>query len=73
MTYCNFATLLLSQSVLKKTATAVAHCKQGNGLIKVNGFPLHLVEPAPLRFKVSHFFCLGWCVILYEICDLLDL
>jgi small subunit ribosomal protein S16e len=37
----------------KKTATAVAHCKQGNGLIKVNGFPLHLVEPAPLRYKLE--------------------
>lgn len=36
----------------KKTATAVAHCKQGKGLIKVNGRPLSLVEPAILRFKV---------------------
>jgi hypothetical protein len=36
----------------KKTATAVAHCKQGKGLIKVNGQPLSLVEPQVLRFKV---------------------
>lgn len=36
----------------KKTATAVAHCKQGKGLIKVNGKPLALVEPQMLRFKV---------------------
>merc|ERR1712000_393101 len=36
----------------KKTATAVAHCKAGKGLIKVNGKPLHLVEPQILRFKV---------------------
>ncbi|RMY93544.1 hypothetical protein D0861_01863 [Hortaea werneckii] len=36
----------------KKTATAVAHCKQGKGLIKVNGQPLGLVEPQVLRFKV---------------------
>jgi small subunit ribosomal protein S16e len=36
----------------KKTATAVAHCKQGKGLIKVNGRPLSLVEPQILRFKV---------------------
>jgi small subunit ribosomal protein S16e len=36
----------------KKTATAVAHCKQGKGLIKVNGKPLSLVEPQILRFKV---------------------
>ncbi|KAK5128393.1 hypothetical protein LTR85_003061 [Meristemomyces frigidus] len=36
----------------KKTATAVAHCKQGKGLIRVNGKPLGLVEPQILRFKV---------------------
>lgn len=36
----------------KKTATAVALCKQGKGLVKVNGRPLSLVEPAVLRFKV---------------------
>ncbi|KAK5741537.1 40S ribosomal protein S16 [Elasticomyces elasticus] len=36
----------------KKTATAVAHCKSGKGLIRVNGRPLGLVEPQILRFKV---------------------
>ncbi|RYP31453.1 hypothetical protein DL767_005744 [Monosporascus sp. MG133] len=36
----------------KKTATAVAHCKAGSGLIKVNGKPLNLVQPEILRFKV---------------------
>ena len=36
----------------KKTATAVAHCKRGKGLIKINGVPLALVEPEILRFKV---------------------
>ncbi|KAF3913087.1 hypothetical protein AA313_de0200664 [Arthrobotrys entomopaga] len=36
----------------KKTATAVAHCKQGKGLLKVNGSPLGLVQPEILRFKV---------------------
>ena len=40
-------------TMTQKTATAVAHCKQGNGLIKVNGKPLHLVQPATLRYKVS--------------------
>lgn len=30
----------------------MAHCKQGNGIIKVNGKPLHLIEPATLRYKV---------------------
>ncbi|KAJ9656346.1 40S ribosomal protein S16 [Neophaeococcomyces mojaviensis] len=36
----------------KKTATAVAHCKKGNGLVRVNGQPLSLVKPEILRFKV---------------------
>ncbi|CAM9015615.1 hypothetical protein WICANDRAFT_66725 [Wickerhamomyces anomalus NRRL Y-366-8] len=36
----------------KKTATAVAHVKEGKGLIKVNGAPITLVEPEILRFKV---------------------
>jgi len=36
----------------KKTATAVAQCTAGKGLIKVNGRPLHLVQPEILRFKV---------------------
>ncbi|KAL7569484.1 hypothetical protein ACA910_009717 [Epithemia clementina (nom. ined.)] len=36
----------------KKTATAVAFCKQGRGLIKVNGQPLELLEPEQLRYKV---------------------
>jgi len=36
----------------KKTATAVAHCKRGNGLIKVNGRPLEQLEPEMLRFKL---------------------
>merc|ERR1711967_42379 len=51
-----FAKMAAAQSVQcfgkKKTATAVAHCKQGKGLIKVNGQPLGLVEPQVLRFKV---------------------
>ncbi|KAK4336634.1 hypothetical protein RND71_043746 [Anisodus tanguticus] len=36
----------------KKKATAVGYCKPGNGLIKVNGRPLELVEPEVLRFKL---------------------
>ncbi|CDR45396.1 CYFA0S18e00892g1_1 [Cyberlindnera fabianii] len=36
----------------KKSATAVAHVKEGKGLIKVNGAPITLVEPEILRFKV---------------------
>ncbi|KAJ3106499.1 40S ribosomal protein S16 [Phlyctochytrium bullatum] len=36
----------------KKTATAVAFCKRGTGLIKVNGSPLEILEPEIIRFKV---------------------
>jgi small subunit ribosomal protein S16e len=36
----------------KKTATAVAHCKAGKGLIKVNGAPLELIQPEILRPKI---------------------
>ena len=36
----------------KKTAVAVSHVTDGEGLIKVNGSPLKLVEPVPLRLKV---------------------
>ncbi|XP_054396390.1 small ribosomal subunit protein uS9 isoform X3 [Pongo abelii] len=37
----------------KKTATAVAHCKRGNGLIKVNGRPLEMIEPRTLQYKAG--------------------
>ena len=37
----------------KKTATAVAHCRSGQGLIKVNGKPLDLIEPKALQFKLQ--------------------
>mmetsp|Transcript_12084 Transcript_12084/g.30588 ORF Transcript_12084/g.30588 Transcript_12084/m.30588 type:complete len:150 (-) Transcript_12084:59-508(-) len=36
----------------KKTAVAVAYCKQGRGLIKINGCPIELVKPEILRYKV---------------------
>lgn len=36
----------------KKTATAVAHCKKGSGLVKLNGSPLALVQPQILHDKV---------------------
>ena len=35
----------------KKTATAVAFCTKGRGLIKVNGVPIELLEPEILRLK----------------------
>merc|ERR1711974_559504 len=37
----------------KKTATAVALCKKGQGLIKVNGRPLDKIEPECLRLKLQ--------------------
>ncbi|EPQ60565.1 40S ribosomal protein S16 [Gloeophyllum trabeum ATCC 11539] len=36
----------------KKTATAVAHCKEGRGLIRINSSPINLVQPEILRFKI---------------------
>merc|ERR1712039_623950 len=37
----------------KKTAIAVANCKSGKGLIKVNGKPLEQIEPKALQFKLQ--------------------
>mmetsp|Transcript_11619 Transcript_11619/g.17344 ORF Transcript_11619/g.17344 Transcript_11619/m.17344 type:complete len:149 (+) Transcript_11619:42-488(+) len=36
----------------KKTAIAVAYCKRGKGLIKVNGQPIEYMKPVGLRDKV---------------------
>ncbi|XP_003743332.1 40S ribosomal protein S16 [Galendromus occidentalis] len=36
----------------KKTAIAVAHCTAGNGVLRVNGKPLDLLEPSTLRYKL---------------------
>nr|XP_043621716.1 40S ribosomal protein S16-like [Erigeron canadensis] len=36
----------------KKTAVAVTHCKEGRGLIKINGTPIELIQPEILRYKV---------------------
>lgn len=35
----------------KRAAVAVALCKEGKGLIRLNGQPMHLIEPAILRVK----------------------
>merc|ERR1712227_167130 len=37
----------------KKTATAVAYCKRGTGVIKVNGRPLSLIQPKALQYKLQ--------------------
>ena len=36
----------------KKHAIAIALCGDGHGMIRVNGKPLDLMEPKPLRLKV---------------------
>jgi len=36
----------------KKTAVAVAYCKRGRGLVKVNGCPIEFVQPELIRVKV---------------------
>ncbi|KAF7496431.1 40S ribosomal protein S16 [Sarcoptes scabiei] len=36
----------------KKTATAVAYCKNGSGLIHVNGRPLDMIQPQVLKYKL---------------------
>ncbi|WFD20645.1 40S ribosomal protein S16 [Malassezia caprae] len=36
----------------KKTATAVAHAKEGKGQIRLNGQPVSLIQPEALRWKV---------------------
>lgn len=36
----------------KKTATAVALCRRGKGILKVNGRPLDMVEPQVLKYKL---------------------
>ncbi|XP_069346886.1 small ribosomal subunit protein uS9-like isoform X1 [Eulemur rufifrons] len=36
----------------KKPATAVVHCRRGNGLIKVNGRPLEMIELCTLQYKL---------------------
>jgi len=38
--------------VKKKTATAVAHAREGRGLIRINGSPINLVQPEILRYKI---------------------
>ncbi|RYG66673.1 30S ribosomal protein S9 [archaeon] len=48
-----FLTLVSSllQLIFQKTSTAVAFVKKGNGLIKVNGSPISLLQPEILRLK----------------------
>ena len=41
-----------SLTCLQKTAIAVAHCKAGKGLIKINGQPIETIPNETHRFKV---------------------
>ena len=36
----------------QKNAIAVAHCKRGKGILKINGNPVELLEPETLRHKI---------------------
>jgi hypothetical protein len=36
----------------KRHAVAVAHCKRGSGMVRVNGAPIETVQPSILRYKV---------------------
>ncbi|CUS07771.1 unnamed protein product [Tuber aestivum] len=49
---CGITSKLGVKIIFEKITTAVAHCKKGRGLVKVNGSPLNLVKPEILRFKV---------------------
>ncbi|KAH8089217.1 ribosomal protein S9 [Filobasidium floriforme] len=40
------------QTFGKKTATAVAFVTPGKGLVRLNGSPISVVEPAVLRYKI---------------------
>lgn len=46
---CNWVTVFFS---LQKNAIAVAHCKKGVGILKVNGNPIELLQPETLRYKI---------------------
>ncbi|KAJ3721465.1 40S ribosomal protein S16 [Lentinula raphanica] len=47
-----FLIIVLSLTVQHQTATAVAHAKEGRGLIRINGSPINLLQPEILRLKV---------------------
>ena len=52
--------------LFQKTATAVAHCKRGNGLIKVNGRLLEHIEPRTLQYKLMEPILLLGKVTIFE-------
>lgn len=51
----------------KKTALAIAHCKRGHGLMKLNGRPLDTIKPDVLRAKVKEVIIVLGCQYFTEI------
>lgn len=43
---------IFNSSSYPQTATAVAHAREGRGLVRVNGSPINLVKPEALRYKI---------------------
>lgn len=43
---------MLTPNIFLQTATAVAHAKEGRGLIRINGSPINILQPEILRFKI---------------------
>lgn len=48
-----FSILTLVFLIFQKSATAVAYCKRGKGVLRVNGRPLSQVEPKMLQDKLQ--------------------
>ncbi|KAE8745280.1 hypothetical protein FOCC_FOCC007965 [Frankliniella occidentalis] len=53
----------------KKTATAVAYCKRGNGNLRVNGRPLEMVEPRVLQYKLQEPILLLGKLVFCQLCN----
>jgi small subunit ribosomal protein S16e len=45
---------LLQETMWEGTLMLICDSQAGKGLVKVNGKPLHLLQPEIMRFKVSH-------------------
>ncbi len=49
---------IFAKTLIQKTSTAVAFVKEGKGSVKVNGSPIHLLQPEVLQLKVLEPFLL---------------
>lgn len=52
LSYFSSALPTLYIDFLQKKAVAVAHCKKGNGVLKVNGYPIEHIRPEAIAEKV---------------------